>query len=100
MAKIQYGSFIDGLIRDLEMDSAVEDNVKSRSDTSWLDSYEPTGVDYSWRANHYYDYADIDPDEYETEKEYLRAVENRYGWQEFNGEGEESEEDYQLDEDY
>jgi len=44
------------------------------------------GSDYgsdSWRNDHYYDYADIDPDEYDSEAEYMEAVEEKYGWRDY-----------------
>ena len=99
MAKLQYSSFIDGLIRELQMESVAEGSLESRSDLSWLDTYDAAELDYSWRAEHYYDYADIDPDEYETEKEYLRAVEERYGWEDYCDQDDGGRK-YAIDDDY
>lgn len=37
----------------------------------------------SWRNDHYYDFADMDPDDYTSEEDYMEAVEIKYGWRDY-----------------
>ena len=59
--------------------------------------------DYEWREDYDGEY-DVDPEDYETEEEYMEALdEEKYGWRDTAEDGEEyglDPEDYETEEEY
>ena len=67
------------------------------------DHYSDGRDDYAWREDYDGEY-DVDPEDYETDEEYLEALdEEKYGWRDTAEDGEEyglDPEDYETEEEY
>ena len=81
-------------IFDLFIDMKIMSDMSENSD---IDD------EYSWREKYAFDYEnDTDPDDYETEEEYLEALEKeKYSWREdYDYDNKVDPEDYETEEEY